>query len=257
MSEENEVEAAMESFTPKTHEEIINDSLQEIIHLVGHYCSPTRTAILAPILETLSQHRKTPASSSLSYHGAFEGGLVSHIEDVIKIALGANVDANLGKIELYGKERREKFLSEVNNGNVGQSIVTVAILHDLNKIMDCSGNALYVENILKDGKRSEKKPYARNEVYEPLRNSIDTGDAIESIVLKYGGIQYSSGAVSLAVAERISPGIINDLSSSEVQAIVHHAGMYEKCSKEGYIGNENFLSIVIHYADMVASRYFS
>ena len=256
MSEDVDVEAVMETFKPKSHEEVIEESLQNISRLVGQHCGPRRIALLAPILDTLSEFRKTPASSSVAYHGAFDGGLISHIEDVMAIALGASISINVEKVHLYDNERREKLFYD-KQSNIKQGIITVAVLHDLNKIMDCSGKPLYVDNILKDGKRSEKKPYARNEEYDPLANLVDAGDAIESIVLRYGGVQYSSGAVSLAVAERISPGILNDLSAVERQAIVHHAGLYEKCSKEGYIGNESFLSIVIHYADMVASRYFS
>lgn len=257
MSEETSVEEAIESFEPKTHQELIDESLQNISRLVGQHCDALRVSFLGPILDKISEFRDTPASSSVSYHGAFEGGLISHIEDVIRIALGANININDGKADLYDKERRQKLLNEFARGNIKQGIVTVALLHDLNKIMDCSERPLYVENILKDGKRSEKKPYARNDAYEPLGHLLDTGDAIESIVLQFGGVQYSSGAVSLAIAERMSPGIINNLTDSEIQAIVHHAGLYEKCSKEGYVGNESFLSIVIHYADMVASRYFS
>jgi hypothetical protein len=260
MNEENEttVEQAMETFKSKINEEIVEESRQNINQLVFQHCRAERRARLDPILNALSEFKKNPASSSVSYHGSFDGGLISHIEDVAEIAFGAKINVNPRKINLYDSERRMKLVDEMQS-NINEGIITVAILHDLNKIMDCSGEPMYVDNILKDGKRSEKKPYAYNEKYEPLANltDVNTGDPIESIILKYGGIQYSSGAVSLAVAEKISPGIVNSLSPDEIQAIVYHAGLYEKCSKEGYMGKESLLSIIIHYADMVASRYFS
>lgn len=261
----DEVEEALKSFSDSDADKkelVINNSLQELENLVNEHCCLERIAKLRPILDCLRENKMTPASTSAAYHGAFPGGLICHVLDVATIALETALDFQTNssvsdlvssKIVLYSNEMLER--SRNRYLATRESIVTAAILHDLNKVMDPNGNKMYEENLLKDGKRSDKKPFAKSNNYDPFGNL--TIRSPESIIIKHGGAQYSSGAVSLAVAEQLSPGIIYDLTEDEIQAIVFHAGLYEKCSKEGFVGKESMLSILIHYSDMVASRFFT
>ena len=80
-----------------------------------------------------------PASGGNHLH--MEGGLAQHSLNVAEAA------EKIG-LALLGAE---------NYNRIHNSIMTCALLHDLGKCGDW-GKALYVENILKTGKRSEAKP---------------------------------------------------------------------------------------------------
>lgn len=109
---------------------------------------------------------------------------------------------------------------EMNN-----NIVISALLHDLGKIGDY-GKPLYVDNILKSGKKSTAKPYKRN---TDLTN-----------------IPHAVRSVKLA-------SIYVDLTEQEEWAILAHDGLYDFMRYE-LQGHETWLSMIIHWADMWASK---
>ena len=104
-------------------------------------------------------------------------------------------------------------------------IVIAALLHDLGKMGDYE-KPMYVENYLKSGKRSETKPYETNSQLWYVPHEIR----------------------SVAIAERFI-----ELQECEEYAILYHNGMYGDL-KYAYNGKERPLDMIIHWADMFASR---
>ena len=105
------------------------------------------------------------------------------------------------------------------------SITISALLHDLGKMGD-HGKPNYAENYLKDGSRSSAKPYITNTdlVYIPheVRSAL--------------------------IAERYIY-----LSEEEERAILWHNGLYGQFRND-ITGKETELYMIIHFADMWASR---
>lgn len=259
---------------PETPEQILADGVEAAYSVltsrVSTHC-PERTPLLRPILDELWSKRSAPASSRHSNHGAFPGGLLFHILNVMDIMLISREHLS-GKLDLASNSAHSLFLrnstteAEFTDRRLAgeqvtpEAIVTVALIHDLNKTGDFSGNPLYVENILKSGKRSDASPFTTSDEYDvltPLRKRLGDHDYMNILLPadgEPGAPQISSGLVSLARAEQISPGIVDVLHPWEKQAIIFHAGLYEKCDKTGFMGCEHPLSILIHFADMLASR---
>lgn len=109
--------------------------------------------------------------------------------------------------------------------HMSSSICIAAYLHDVGKCGQF-GMAYYVENILKSGKRSDAKPYEINKDLLPVPHSM------VSIV---------------EIQKRI------ELTQDEQFAILCHDGLYGEM-KYVVQGHENLLYLLIHNADMLASR---
>ena len=105
------------------------------------------------------------------------------------------------------------------------SVIICALLHDLGKIGQY-GKPEYVENILKSGKKSDSKPYEKNKDLLPVEHEVR----------------------SVAIASRFI-----DLTEDEQFTILMHNGMYGPF-KYGLQGKETPLYMIIHFADMWASR---
>lgn len=105
------------------------------------------------------------------------------------------------------------------------SIVIAACLHDLGK-MGQFGKPGYVTNTLASGKVSEAKPYKTNPDLLYVDHEIR----------------------SVAIAQ-----MFIDLTEDEQFAILYHNGMYGAL-KYGLQGKETPLYMIIHFADMWASR---
>lgn len=105
------------------------------------------------------------------------------------------------------------------------AMVIATLLHDLGKAGQF-GKSGYIENILKSGKRSDSKPYATNGELLPVDHEIRS-------------IQIASKFI--------------DLTEEESHAILYHNGMYGSL-KYQLQGNETPLQILVHWADMWASR---
>lgn len=105
------------------------------------------------------------------------------------------------------------------------SIVICALLHDLGKCGQF-GKPLYIPNILKSGEPSGAQPFKTNDELMTLPHEI----------------------VSCIEATKFI-----DLTEEEQRAIAWHNGLYG-CFKYDIQGKETELYMIIHFADMWASR---
>ncbi len=105
------------------------------------------------------------------------------------------------------------------------SLITCSLLHDVGK-MGQFGKANYVENILKSGEQSKSKPYTSNSELMYVPHEIRSLQIIGKYI---------------------------DLTEEESFAILHHNGMYGDL-KYTLQGKETPMQIVLHFADMWASR---
>lgn len=143
-------------------------------------------------------------------HLCREGGLAEHSMNVMLTAEKMSVSLIGGK----------NITPEIRN-----SIVIAALLHDLGKCGDY-GKQLYIDNILKSGKKSEAKPFKRN---KDLTN-----------------VPHAVRSVKLAT-------LYIDLTEDEEWAILTHDGLYDFMKYE-IMGHETWLSMLIHWADMWSSK---
>lgn len=151
------------------------------------------------------------APASGGNHSNIEGGLAQHSLNVAQAA------ERIG-LALLGAEAYNQ---------IHTSLVTCALLHDLGKCGDWD-KALYVENILKTGKRSEAKPWKRN----PDLTNIPHGVRSVLIIERY----------------------LFDLTEDEEYAIMYHDGLYEPSNVAVVKGHESVLYMILHWADMWASH---
>lgn len=106
-----------------------------------------------------------------------------------------------------------------------ESIILCALLHDLGKCGDF-GKPNYIPNILKSGEVSKTKPYEAN------KDLLYVDHEIRSIKLC---------------------AMFIDLTEEEEHAILYHNGLYGNL-KYAISGKETPLYMIIHFADMWASR---
>lgn len=106
-----------------------------------------------------------------------------------------------------------------------ESVVICTLLHDLGKCGQF-GKPEYTINLLKSGKVSESKPYERNKELLPVDHEVR----------------------SVAIASRFI-----ELTEEEQHAILNHNGLYG-AFKYSLQGNETPLQMIVHFADMWASR---
>lgn len=193
--------------------------------------SKERAVLLMRLIDKVDDRlSKAPASSAVRYHHAYEGGLVDHITEVYNLSLA---------------------LANGIGFDGAQSIITVAILHDLSKIGDGDGNPQYVPNILKSGKVSDAIPYEKDKE-ECRRFNTFTNQEAASLL---GFAEFSDGEASLALLAALAPDLLADLTESEVNAIRFHDAGYGKAKyATGYQGKEDQLAIIVHAADMLSSR---
>ena len=191
-----------------------------------------------------------PASTRASFHHAYSGGLLTHIVDIINIM--QSVANGLDGV--------------IEDSPNSDSIRTVAVLHDIHKACDISGNRQYMENILTNGRTSEKVPFKTNPEYydwsefklvKDLENSpyLDSHGECRGLVwfLKNSAEIKNTGVKSLILIASQAPELMATLTESEINAIRHHGGAYE-VSKYELQGKEDSLMILLHAADMLSSR---
>ena len=119
-------------------------------------------------------------------------------------------------VTLLGGEEYNKF---------HDSVVIAAALHDLGKCGQF-GKPEYLSNILASGKQSDSKPFQKNKELLNVPHEIR----------------------SVAIAQ-----MFIDLTEEEQHAILMHNGLYGPLKYE-IQGNETPLYMIIHWADMWASR---
>ena len=137
---------------------------------------------------------------------------------------GALAEHSMNVLE-YADKLASKWLSKEDYKAIYPSIVICALLHDLGKCGQF-GKPLYVPNILKSGKPSDTKPYETNKDLMTLPHEV----------------------VSCIEATKFI-----DLTEDEQRAIAWHNGLYGTF-KYDIQGKETSLYMIIHFADMWASR---
>lgn len=116
-------------------------------------------------------------------------------------------------------------LGKTEFNKIKDSVTIAAALHDLGK-MGQFGKPNYIANTLKSGKVSDSKPYTTNKELLYVDHEIR----------------------SIAIAQ-----MFIDLTEEEQFAILYHNGMYGNL-KYALQGNETPLYLIVHTADMWASR---
>lgn len=220
-------------------------------------------ASLTPIINLVVES-KAPASTSSSKHGAFDGGLAAHVDMVYTIASGLLGQTLPVLQSLCFPESAQNYqfdlpsLAEEVRALSHGSLFKVALIHDLNKVRTIDGRAYYEPNILVKGNRSEAKPWKVSDGPTPFQVAADRlialglpqNDPVISL-LRSPGIEVREGVISLAVARAVSPEL--KISDQERNAIFYHDGAY--AGRSGLTGNESALQILLHAADMLASRF--
>ena len=116
--------------------------LNQLEKRITEGCSPERATLLLQLVNLLGASLETaPASTSVSRHHAWQGGLLSHIHQMLDLIEIVDIESLSVKKE---------------------SLITGILLHDIAKTVDASGIPYYVPNVLKNGKVSEAKPWEIN-----------------------------------------------------------------------------------------------
>lgn len=151
---------------------------------------------------------KAPCSGSK--HLAEPGGLAKHTRNVIETAEAIH--------HLLFEEEDTRIVNLCE-------LYLVCALHDLGK-MGQFGKSNYVENILKNGKQSDAKPYVSNPDLQYIPHECR----------------------GIAIANRYIT-----LNENEQSAILYHNGLYGDF-RYCISGKETPLYLILHFADMWASR---
>ena len=193
-----------------------------------NYPDIIRTALLKTdrdgVLDLITYMREIgffEAPASGGNHSFEKGGLAAHSINVMFCA------EKIGVALLGGKGYNE----------IQESVILVSLLHDLGKCGDY-GKQMYIPNMIKDGrptkanpeqkyKQSEAKPWKRNPDLLPL--------------------DHATRSIKLAT-------LFIDLTEEEEEfAIRYHDGLYDTANY-GVKGHETQLYMILHWADMWASR---
>lgn len=213
--------------TDETTAEAVEGATEVAKAVEYNYPDIIRTALLKTgrdgVLDLIEYMRESgffEAPASGGNHSNEKGGLAAHSVNVMFCA------EKIGVALLGGAGFNE----------IQDSVVLVSLLHDLGKCGDY-GKQMYVPNMIKDGrptkaaseqkyKQSEAKPWKRNPVLLP--------------------IDHATRSIKLAT-------LFLDLTEEEEFAIRYHDGLYEP-SNYGVKGHETQLYMILHWADMWASR---
>jgi hypothetical protein len=211
-----------------------------LLDVIGKNCGPERAKLLLELLtheEVRSKLLVAPASSSKSYHHAFEGGLLNHINQMTEIALNF-------------RESNPFLREQVST----ESIVTVCVLHDIHKVCDHKGQPYYITNLLKSGKVSDAKPFKVSDENSNFEEHVSQyNDPVLDYYATISTIK-PSGHLSMLTTMSYANQLFISLTDDEKFAIINHGGAYET-SGYSLAGKENALQIMIHAADMLSSRY--
>lgn len=108
---------------------------------------------------------------------------------------------------------------------ITESIILVGLFHDLGK-SGYFNKANYVPNILKNGKQSDAKPYEVNKELLGIPHEVSSIHILSKFI---------------------------QLTEEEAFSILYHNGLYTGIGRE-LKGNERPLQMILHFADMWASR---
>lgn len=173
------------------------------------------------LIEYLEEAGFFTAPASGGNHLSKEGGLAEHSLNVCHIAEKLSVSLIGGA----------NITDEIRN-----SVVIAALLHDIGKCGDF-GKQMYVPNMIKDGRPTQKEPeqkYKQSEAKPWKRNT----DLLP--------LDHATRSIKLAT-------LFIDLTEEEEFAIRYHDGLYE-AANYGVKGHETPLYMILHWADMWSSR---
>lgn len=153
-------------------------------------------------------------------HLAYEGGLAEHSYNVYRVM---NIDAT------------HKLSTEEYNA-MRDAIIITSLLHDLGKCGDY-GKPNYVPNMVRSKKKNE------NGEYELVQSEAKPYETNKELLYVPHEVR------SIAIAERFI-----SLTEEEEFAILYHNGMYGDL-RYALSGKETPLYLLLHHADMWASRY--
>lgn len=156
--------------------------------------------------EFIEQNNFFISPSSSQYHGAKDGGNLEHSILVTELML----------------QLHPLLAPDIPT----ESVIITGLFHDIGKA-NYFDKPLYIENILKSGKRSDSKPFKHNEDRLPIPHEV----------------------VSLHMLSKFIP-----LTEDEVFAILYHNGMYTPLGRT-IQGKERPLMLLLHFADMWSSRF--
>lgn len=153
-------------------------------------------------------------------HLACKFGLVHHTRNVMTLA------EKIG-LCLYGAEEYNK---------IHDSVIIAAALHDLGKCGQF-GKQYYVPNMIKDGRPTKANPEQKYKIsdtkpFEVNKELLHVDHCIRSVV---------------------QATLYIDLTEEEQNAILYHDGLYGALKYE-VLGHETPLMLILHWADMWASR---
>lgn len=241
--------------TPPLIEEYnIPDLLEATKRTARDLLAGDREEFRDPVLELLEHETygqilsRAPASSSFSRHHCFTGGLLYHSLEVFMLAQDA---CHVGG----GDEESHA------------DIFLASILHDFNKVCDPLGHPFYEENILRSGEVSDRKPWKSSDewlqdptdsvMWEQISNECGEGVAkqlkLMAELTQDRAKKISGGKVSYYTLCCIDPRF-RELPDDVKQAILYHDGGYGD-GKYELNGGESKLTILIHTADMLSSRF--
>lgn len=224
---------------------------------------------MRPVLDLLLADATIPASTSNSKHGAFEGGLIVHTYRVWSL-LHTLVDRASMQLNMWDDLPAPYVMDgpalagQVASMTAG-AVFRVALIHDLNKVRDLKGQPYYVPNILKSLKRSTEKPWKTSDTAGAFGNLKEAVMRINAqaagpvfdhgfvTLLSDDGIQIREGLISLALAIQASPALESRINAVERNAIIYHDGAY--AGRTGLSEHETVLQILLHAADMIASKF--
>lgn len=228
MAKKKEMEETVDTTVEETVDKTEMEGANELATAVDYnYPDIIRTALLKTdrdgVLDLISYMREIgffEAPASGGNHSFEKGGLAAHSVNVMFCA------EKIGVALLGGKGYNE----------IQESVILVSLLHDLGKCGDY-GKQMYIPNMIKDGrptktnpeqkyKQSEAKPWKRNPDLLPL--------------------DHATRSIKLAT-------LFIDLTEEEEFAIRYHDGLYDTANY-GVKGHETQLYMILHWADMWASR---
>jgi len=231
--------------------------LEKLNTLVSEYVTagPRREHLLS-FIETIGEKlEQAPASSKVSFHHAYDGGLLLHIVETFHIAKDMVTPVSESLNDTFSIGEDEYHTSACVDA---ESLLIVSILHDCHKACDALGSPQYEPNMLKSGSQSTAIPYKVNKECFSFTFPYDGPDShVSSLswLLENNKMKISNGGVkSLALIAGLSPVLFSLLTPYEKDAIEFHGGAYET-SKYELSGTENPLTIIFHCADMLSSRH--
>jgi len=221
----------------------MNKTYEDVLKMTKEVCSPMKAEIACKFLSEIKEVLEVaPASTSTSRHHAEKGGLITHIFQIFDL------------LTSLAEPIREKLPEGKKDILSPESLWLVSLLHDISKVCDASKAPFYVENILTSGKPSTAKPYKVNPDYLTSEEEEEKGLPLQRRLILRDLGQIQDGILSLSLIESLSPELYVELKDYERQAIRFHAGGYGD-AKYAANGKENPLTILLHCADMLSSRW--